>query len=86
MVWPAIKLASRAFHGQPHPDDVLDRLLRIRATTRRAKPKEAAILALDDAAWCYLRDDSIETMHSLLRDVAGIETHNLGADVATPTR
>ena len=26
------------------------------------------------------RDDAIELMHSLLRDVAGIEAHGLGAD------
>ena len=75
MVWPAIKLASSAFHRQPHPDDVPGRLLRICAMTPEGQAaKAAAILALDDvASWCDLRDDSIEMMHSLLRDVAGIE-------------
>ena len=74
-VWPAIKLASSAFHRQPHPDDMPGRLLRIRAMTPQGQAaKAAAILALDDvASWCDLRDDLMEMMHSLLRDVVGIE-------------
>lgn len=86
-VWPGIRIASRIFHAQPHPDDQPGRLLRIRAaTTEGQAAKAVAILALDDAAgYCDLRDDSIELMHSLLRDVAGIEAHHLNADASEVT-
>ncbi|MGI4797620.1 MAG: hypothetical protein ACRYG8_26960 [Janthinobacterium lividum] len=81
-VWPGIRIASSIFHKQPHPDDQPGQLLRLPATTPEGQAaKAAAILALDEVAgYCDLRDDSIEMMHSLLRDVAGIETHHLGAD------
>ena len=72
MVWPAVRLAT--WGDNPlHPDDVPGRLRLLRATTPEGQAAKAtAILALDYAAsWCDCRDDTVELMHSLLRDVAG---------------
>ena len=58
----------------------------VRATTAEGKAaKERAILALEEAsAYLDCRDDAIELMLSLVRDVAGIEAHGLGADAPAP--
>ena len=48
MVWPGIKLASRAFHTQPHPDDVPGQLLRIRAMTSKGQALEARLAYLPE--------------------------------------
>ena len=80
-VWPGVRLA--AWNDKlPHPDDVPGRLRTLRATTSEGKVAKArAILALEEAAgYVDCRDDAIEMMHSLMRDVAGIEAHGLGAD------
>ena len=67
----------------PHPHDVPGRLRTIRATTTEGQiVKAQAIFAMEEAAgYVDLRDDSIDLLHSLVRDVAGIEAHGLGVDV-----
>ena len=82
MVWPCVMLS--VWDDRPlHPDDVPGRLRLLRAKTPEGQTAKAtALLALEEAA-CWgseCRDDAIELMHSLLRDVAGIESHNLGGD------
>ncbi|MGI4939787.1 MAG: hypothetical protein ACRYHQ_04350 [Janthinobacterium lividum] len=71
-VWPGLKMACSWCHAQPHPNDMPGRLVRLHATTLEGMAAKAtAILALDEVAgWTDLRDDSMEMMHSLLRDVA----------------
>lgn len=83
-IWPGIVVSSTVLHEQPHPEDVVGQLIRLRATTAADRIAKAhAILTLEEAvAYCECRDDCIQIMLSLVRDVAGIETHNLGADAA----
>lgn len=54
----------------------------IAATTPEGRPAKArAILALEEAASYYdLWNDSMQILHSLVHDFAGITSHNLGAD------
>ena len=80
-VWPCVRLAVWG-DKPPHPDDLPGQLRTMRAITPEGQVAKArAILALEEAAgYVDCRDDAIELMHSLLRDVAGIEAHGLGAD------
>lgn len=80
-VWPGVRISTWS-DKPPHPDDVPGRLRTIRATTSEGQVAKArAILAMEEAAgYVDCRDDAIELMHSLVRDVAGIEVHGLGAD------
>ena len=82
-VWPAEVLAVWD-NREPDPADMPARLRLLRATTAEGmRAKASAILALEESyAYCDCRDDAWELMRSLLQDVAGIETHNLGADAA----
>ena len=82
-VWPGVRIST--WGDRPlHPDDLPGRLRQLRATTpqgkkAKAKAKAQAILAMEEAGgWCDCRDDSVDLMHSLLRDVAGIKAHGLG--------
>ncbi len=79
-VWPGVRLATWG-DKPPYPDDVPGRLRTLRATTSEGKVAKArAILAMEEAAgYVDSRDDAIEMMHSLVRDVAGIEAHGLGS-------
>ena len=74
-MWPGIRIST--WGDRPlHPDDVPGRLRTVRATTAEGKVAKArAILALDEAsAYLDCRDDAIDLMLSLVRDVAGIES------------
>ncbi len=74
-VWPGVRVST--WGDRPlHPDDVPGRLRMVCATTAEGKAAKArAILALEEAsAYLDCRDDVIDLMLSLMRDVAGIET------------
>ena len=84
-VWPGIRVST--WSDKPlHPDDVPGRLRTVRATTAAAKiAKARAILAIEEACgYLDCRDDAIELMLSLVRDVAGIDAYGLGPDGPEP--
>ena len=86
-MWPGIRVST--WGDRPlHPDEVPGRLRTIGTTTAAAKiAKAQAILAIKEpCGYLDCRDDAIELMLSLVRDVAGIDAPGLGADASAPTR
>ena len=82
-IWPGIRLA--AWNDQAlHPDDLPGRLRLFHAMSAEGEAAKAtAILAMEKVApYCGYRDDACLLAFTLLRDVAGIEAHKLGADAA----
>ncbi|MGI4939600.1 MAG: hypothetical protein ACRYHQ_03345 [Janthinobacterium lividum] len=84
MVWPGVDNSDRG-DDTPKDDDIPARLRLLRATTRAGQAaKASAILALEEASgYTDSRNDSWEILVSLVRNVAGFDTHNLGEEAAS---
>ena len=84
-VWRGVHISTCSYRPM-HPDDMSGRLrqLQLHATAPDGKAaKVPAILTMEEAgSWCDIRDDSIDLLHSLLRDTAGVEAHGMGVDAA----
>lgn len=83
-VWPGVGIS--VFGDEPLRNDEIPAKLRLlRATIREGQAAKAtAVLALEEAS-AYATDrrrDSLEIMFSLVCEMAGFDTHSLGAQAA----